>query len=96
VSPVKYELGFCIPEDDILHSNRRENFKSYVAITGWTLQRRREVSPMKYELGFYISEDGILHSHVVAKYRTNSALALYSSVSVDLEMAQSEDRNIKE
>jgi hypothetical protein len=29
VSPVKYELGFCIPEDDILHSHRRENFKSY-------------------------------------------------------------------
>jgi hypothetical protein len=28
VSPVKYELGFYIPEDDILHSHRRENFKS--------------------------------------------------------------------
>jgi hypothetical protein len=25
VSPVKYELGFYIPEDDILHSYRREN-----------------------------------------------------------------------
>jgi hypothetical protein len=30
VSPVKYELGFCIPEDDILHSDRRENLKSYI------------------------------------------------------------------
>jgi hypothetical protein len=29
VSPVKYELGFYIPEDDILHSHRRENFKSH-------------------------------------------------------------------
>jgi hypothetical protein len=29
VSPVKYELGFYIPEDDILHSQRRENLKSY-------------------------------------------------------------------
>jgi hypothetical protein len=29
VSPVKYELGFYIPEDDILHSHRRENIKSY-------------------------------------------------------------------
>jgi hypothetical protein len=28
VSPVKYELGFYIPED-ILHSHRRGNFKSY-------------------------------------------------------------------
>jgi hypothetical protein len=27
VSPVRYELGFCIPEDDILHSHRRENLK---------------------------------------------------------------------
>jgi hypothetical protein len=34
VSPVKYELGFYIPEDDILHSRRRENTKPYIdAIT---------------------------------------------------------------
>jgi hypothetical protein len=29
VSPEKYELGFYIPQDDILHSHRRENLKSY-------------------------------------------------------------------
>jgi hypothetical protein len=29
VSPVKYKLGFYIPEDDILHSYRRKNLKSY-------------------------------------------------------------------
>jgi hypothetical protein len=29
VSPVRYELGFYIAEDDILHSHRRENLKSY-------------------------------------------------------------------
>jgi hypothetical protein len=29
VSPVKYELGFYILEDDILHSHHRENLKSY-------------------------------------------------------------------
>jgi hypothetical protein len=29
VSPVKYKLGFYIPEDDILHSDRREILKSY-------------------------------------------------------------------
>jgi hypothetical protein len=63
VSPVKYELGFYIPEDDILHSHRRENLKSYIALTGWTLQHRRNVYPVKYELGFYIQEDDILHSH---------------------------------
>jgi hypothetical protein len=32
-----YELGFYIPEDDILHRHRRENLKSYIALTGWTL-----------------------------------------------------------
>jgi hypothetical protein len=26
-----------IPEDIILHSHRRENFTSYMALTGWTL-----------------------------------------------------------
>jgi hypothetical protein len=30
VSCVRYELGFYIPEDDILHSHRRENLKSYI------------------------------------------------------------------
>jgi hypothetical protein len=29
VSPVKYGLGLYIPEDDILHSHRREHLKSY-------------------------------------------------------------------
>jgi hypothetical protein len=31
VSPVRYKLGFYIPEDYILHSHRRENLKSYIA-----------------------------------------------------------------
>jgi hypothetical protein len=61
--PVKYELGFYITEDDILHSHRRENLKSYIALKAWTLQQIRNVSPVKYELVFYIPEDGILHSH---------------------------------
>jgi hypothetical protein len=52
-----------IPEDDILHSHRLENLKSYIALTGWALLWRRNVSPLKYELGFYIPEDDILHSH---------------------------------
>jgi hypothetical protein len=30
VSPVKYELGFYIPEDGILHSHRRETLKPYI------------------------------------------------------------------
>jgi hypothetical protein len=38
VSPVKYELGFYIPEDNILHSHRRENLKSKSEFT--TLSER--------------------------------------------------------
>jgi hypothetical protein len=34
---VRYELGFYIPEDDILHSQSRENLKSYIEVTGWDL-----------------------------------------------------------
>jgi hypothetical protein len=34
---MKYELVFYIPEDDILHSHRRENLKPYIALTGWIL-----------------------------------------------------------
>jgi hypothetical protein len=60
VSPVKYELGVYVPEDDILHSHRCENLKSYIALTGWTLYRRRNVSPVKYDLVSYIPEVAIL------------------------------------
>jgi hypothetical protein len=60
--PVRYELGSFIPEDSILHSHRLENLKSYVALTGCALYRRRNVFPVRYELGTYIPEDGIVHS----------------------------------
>jgi hypothetical protein len=32
VSPVRYELGFYIPEDDILHSHRHEILRSYIVL----------------------------------------------------------------
>jgi hypothetical protein len=44
--PVRYDLGFYIPEDGILHSQRRENLKSYIALTGWAVQWRRNVFPV--------------------------------------------------
>jgi hypothetical protein len=62
VFPVRYELGFYILEDGILHSHSRENPKSYTALAGWVLYRRRNVFPVRYELDFYIPEDDILHS----------------------------------
>jgi hypothetical protein len=52
-----------IPGDDILHSHRRENLKSDIALTDWALWRRRNVSPVRYELGFFIPEADILRSH---------------------------------
>jgi hypothetical protein len=54
VSPVGYEVGFHIPEDGILHSQRRQNLKSYIALTVWALSRRSNVYPVGYELGFHI------------------------------------------
>jgi hypothetical protein len=50
--PVRYELGFYIPEDDILHSHRRENLKSYIALTGWDVYLRSNMGPVRYELDF--------------------------------------------
>jgi hypothetical protein len=71
---VKYELDFHIPEDGILHSNRRGNLKPFITLTGWALQRRRNVSPVKYELGFYIPEDDIPHSHRCENLKSYIAL----------------------
>jgi hypothetical protein len=68
-----YLLGFYIPEDDILHSHRRENLKSHTALKGWDLKRRRNMSFVRYERRFYIPEDSILHSHSrenLKSYRT--------------------------
>jgi hypothetical protein len=56
-------MWFHIREDDILHSHRRENLISYLALTGWALWRRCDVLPVRYELGFYVPEDGIHHNH---------------------------------
>jgi hypothetical protein len=39
------------------------NLKSYIALTGWAVERRRNVSPVRYKLGSYFPEDGTLHSH---------------------------------
>jgi hypothetical protein len=62
VSPVRYEQSSFISDDSILHSPRLEILKSYIALTGWTLQQRRNVSPVRYELSSYIPDDSILHS----------------------------------
>jgi hypothetical protein len=40
--PVRYEVGFYIPEDGILHSHRRKNLKSYFRIHWVTTMQRFE------------------------------------------------------
>jgi hypothetical protein len=52
VSPVKYELGFISQKTTFFIVTAVKTLKSYIALTGWTLQWRRNVSPVKYELGF--------------------------------------------
>jgi hypothetical protein len=47
VSPVKYEMTFYIPEDDILHSHRLENLKSYILIQVIGGKVRREITTRK-------------------------------------------------
>jgi hypothetical protein len=74
VSPVRYELGSDIPQDGILYSLRLQNLKSYIALTGWALQRRRYVSPVRYELGCDNPKDGILHSHRRENLKSDIAL----------------------
>jgi hypothetical protein len=46
MSPVRYELGFYIPEDGILHSHRRENLKSYMDLLLSTGQLRGTSAPL--------------------------------------------------
>jgi hypothetical protein len=57
---VRYELGFYKPEDNILHSHRRDNIKSYKTTDG--LPMADSVKP----IGFEVNQNGHykgLHFH---------------------------------
>jgi hypothetical protein len=64
MSPVKYKLGFYIPEDTILHSHHRENFISYMVIMFQKkkLQIPRYTASAKYE---YTDVAGKAHAFVI-------------------------------
>jgi hypothetical protein len=47
VSPVRYELASYIPEDDILHSCRRDDFKSDTISNYFEIQSRANLITMK-------------------------------------------------
>jgi hypothetical protein len=38
MSRVRYERGFYVPEDGILHSHRRENLKPYIYVVNEFLE----------------------------------------------------------
>jgi hypothetical protein len=76
MSPVKYDLSFYIPDDNILRSHLRGHLKSYIALTSWDLLWRSNVSPVRYELGFYIPEDAIPYSHRRENRETGPASVL--------------------
>jgi hypothetical protein len=65
------------PKNGILQSHRCEILKSYIALTGWALQRRCT----RYELSSYTPEDGILHSHpreTLKPYRIPNSVKILS------------------
>jgi hypothetical protein len=47
VSPVRYKLGFYIPEDDILHSHLRENLNSFKAARFFVNEAKK---PMHWDI----------------------------------------------
>jgi hypothetical protein len=77
VPPVRYELSFYVPEDSILHSYRRANIKSYIALTSLPLEGRRNVFPVRYDMGSDIQKPAFF---TVAAAKT-SDLAYYVTIS---------------
>jgi hypothetical protein len=57
------------------YSHSRENLKSYIALTGWSLQQRYNVFPVRCQLGSYIPEANILHSHCRENFKSYIALS---------------------
>jgi hypothetical protein len=52
VSPVKYELGFYIPADDILHCYSREHFISYISSSSVEAWAKQETSRRRLAVEF--------------------------------------------
>jgi hypothetical protein len=72
VIPVRYELEFYISKADILQSQRLENIKSYIALTGWALHQRRNVFRVRYEVVFISQRKEILIAAAVSCVNTSN------------------------
>jgi hypothetical protein len=64
VSPVRYELGFYIPEDGILHSHHYETLKSYI-------------TKILFSILFYTSFPHLGLFFYVPLYTVNSPIHIY-------------------
>jgi hypothetical protein len=65
MSPVRYELGFYIPEDGILHSHRSENLRSYIALTGWALYPIFNLISCEVRTSLFISQTAFFIDNAV-------------------------------
>jgi Na+/proline symporter len=71
VLPVKYELGFCIPEEGVLHSYCREHLKSHNPMTFNVLQG--VTNPVATALNIsYTTLSGT--SHIAMKIAINTSM----------------------
>jgi hypothetical protein len=68
MSPVRYELGFYIPEECVLHAHRRENLKSYVEIT-------------HFPSAIQLHKHQCLHSHYINLSQRDSSAVICSRYS---------------
>jgi carbamate kinase len=54
VFPLRYELGFCIPEDDNLHSHRCDNLRSYISSGKFN---KWSINPRVFAMTYFVSCD---------------------------------------
>jgi hypothetical protein len=81
VSPVRYELGFYIPEDDVPHGHRHENLKPYIVFlfTRQQLSLTFDVHVIFYKLLHVIAASAVTPRtlHLVAPQLLDFALRFY-------------------
>jgi hypothetical protein len=75
-----------IPLDNIFHSHRRKNLKSYIILTGWSVKWRHNVSPVRYELGF-ISQKTEFFVGIAVKTSNLTPLSLYRFLAYSLHFS---------
>jgi hypothetical protein len=91
MSPVRYELVFYIPEDDILHSHRRGNLRPYIDPTMFSPSIRYKKylrSDWGLDVGNVICATFSLHSkeRVFLKLVNISVVELIFVYYIDIEL----------